>query len=86
MQLNNKLLKVTMADPNRKKTEQPAALAEKRSRTIRLHNLPEGTQEGLLQQALGKIVPVKRVELFARSHEAIAELENPSVSATRGES
>lgn len=48
---------------------------------MRLHNLPEGTQEGLLQQALEKIVPVKRLEVFARSNEANAELNNQAVSS-----
>ena len=57
--------------------------AEKRARTVRLHNLPEDTQEGLLQQALEKLVPVRRLELFASSHEAIAELESQAVSLTR---
>ena len=55
------------------------AASDKRERTIRLHNLPEGTQEGLLQQALEKIVPVTRIEVFARTNEAIAELHNQSV-------
>jgi hypothetical protein len=45
-----------------------------------LHGLPENTQEGLLQQALEKIVPVKRLEIFAASHEAVAELESQAVS------
>ena len=59
-----------------------SAPAARRARTIRLHNLPEGTQEGLLQQALEKIVPVRRLEMFARSQEAIAELESEAVSST----
>ena len=53
--------------------------AERRIRTVRLFNLPEATQEGLLQQALEKIVPVVRLELFAKSHEAIAELSSQAV-------
>lgn len=58
------------------------AAADKRERTIRLHGLPEGTQEGLLQQALEKIAPVQRVEVFAKSHEAIAELASQAVRET----
>ena len=54
--------------------------ADRRNRSIRLHNLPEGTQEGLLQQALEKIVPLKRLEIFASANEAVAELQDPSVS------
>jgi len=58
------------------------AASDKRERTIRLHNLPEGTQEGVLQQELEKIVPVTRLEVFAKSNEAIAELTNQSVRST----
>lgn len=47
-----------------------------------MHNLPEGTQEGLLQQALEKIVPVKRLEVFARANEANAELNSQAVSCS----
>ena len=54
--------------------------AERRARTVRLHGLPERTQEGLLQQALEHLVPVKRLEIFSKSHEAIAELTIASVS------
>lgn len=54
--------------------------ADKRARTVRLHNLPESTQEGLLQQALEKVIPVKRLEMFLSSREAIAELESQAVS------
>ncbi|WWD18688.1 hypothetical protein CI109_103142 [Kwoniella shandongensis] len=58
----------------------PDDAAEKRSRSVRLSNLPDNAQEGLLQQALEKFVPVKRLEMFARSHEAVAELESQAVS------
>ncbi|WRT68008.1 uncharacterized protein IL334_004983 [Kwoniella shivajii] len=60
-------LKVQISDPNHanKKTQ---------DRLVRLFNLPENCQEGLLQQELEKIVPVKRLEVFARVHEAVAEL------------
>ncbi|WVO20839.1 uncharacterized protein IAS62_002139 [Cryptococcus decagattii] len=65
-QYKGKYLKVEISDPNH---------ANKKSQE-QLSNLPEGTQEGLLQQALEKIVPVRRLEMFARSHEALAELES----------
>ncbi|WVN86727.1 uncharacterized protein L203_101899 [Cryptococcus depauperatus CBS 7841] len=52
----------------------PDKAAEKRLRSVRLSNLPENSQEGLLQQQLEKIVPVRRLELFAKTHEAVAEL------------
>ncbi|EAL22747.1 hypothetical protein CNBB1950 [Cryptococcus deneoformans B-3501A] len=79
-QYKGKYLKVEISDPNHanKKSQErkPDQAAEKRLRSVRLSNLPEGTQEGLLQQALEKIVPVRRLEMFVRSHEALAELES----------
>jgi len=48
------------------------------SRSVRIRNLPPGTQEGLLQQALEQRVNVKRVEIFEEIHEATVELENAS--------
>ncbi|WVQ78414.1 hypothetical protein IAT38_000500 [Cryptococcus sp. DSM 104549] len=76
----SKKLKVEISDPNHV-NKKPAnrnsdEAAEKRLRSVRLSNLPENTQEGLLQQALEKLVPVKRLEMFAKSHEAVAELES----------
>ncbi|KAJ9113953.1 hypothetical protein QFC19_000149 [Naganishia cerealis] len=45
-------------------------------RSIRLYGLPPKTQEGLLQQALEKIVPVKKVEVFQDVGQASVELAN----------
>jgi len=56
-------------------------VAEARNRSVRIKNLPPATQEGLLQQVLEKIAPVKRVEVFLDKQEAVVELENPAVSA-----
>jgi hypothetical protein len=55
-------------------------VAEARTRSIRITNLPPATQEGLLQQMLEKIVPVSRVEVFIDKQEAIVELKTPAVS------
>ena len=55
-------------------------MAEARTRSIRITNLPPATQEGLLQQMLAKIVPVSRVEVFIDKQEAIVELKTPAVS------
>lgn len=49
---------------------------------MRIRNLPAGTQEGLLQQAMEKIANVKRVEVFVDLKEAVMELENAAVSQT----
>lgn len=57
-------------------------IAEARSRSVRVRNLPPGTQEGLLQQALEKIAQVKRVEVFVEQREAVVELENAAVCFT----
>ena len=54
-------------------------MAEARSRSIRITNLPPATQEGLLQQILEKIVPVSRVEVFIDKQEAVVELKTPVV-------
>jgi squamous cell carcinoma antigen recognized by T-cells 3 len=54
--------------------------ADVRSRSVRVRNLPPGSQEGLLQQVLEKYAVVKRVEIFTEKNEAVVELENPAVS------
>lgn len=53
------------------------------SRSVRIKNLPPGTQEGLLQQALEQHAKVKRVEIFQELNQATVELENTSVRATQ---
>lgn len=63
------------ANMNRKITDGSAA-ADRRSRTVYLFDIPSGSQEGLLQQELEKLFPVKRVELFASKGEARVELES----------
>lgn len=54
-------------------------MADMRSRSVRIRNLPAATQEGLLQQTLEKIIAVKRVEVFVEICEAVVELENAAV-------
>lgn len=49
------------------------------SRSVRIRNLPPGTQEGLLQQVLEQHANVKRVEVFEEINQATVELENVSV-------
>lgn len=49
------------------------------SRSVRIRNLPPGTQEGLLQQTLEQHAIVKRVEVFEEINQATVELENTSV-------
>ena len=57
----------------------PGYRAEVRNRSVRVRNLPPGTQEGLLQQVLEKHAQVKRVEVFQDIGEAEVELENAAV-------
>jgi hypothetical protein len=54
-------------------------MADVRSRSVRIRNLPAVTQEGLLQQTLEKVTPLKRVEVFVEICEAVVELENAAV-------
>jgi hypothetical protein len=79
------MLKVEIADRNHgnKKstgTDAAAIAMERRARSVRLSGLPDGTSEGLLQQALEKLVPVERLEIFEATHEAVARLDSPAVS------
>ena len=60
-----------------------ALKSETKSRSVRIKGLPEGTQEGLLQQILEKTVPVKRLEVFESKREAVAELSSVAVSVSR---
>lgn len=54
--------------------------ADTLSRSLRVRGLPPTTQEGLLQQTLEKLAPVKRVEFFEDKHEAVVEFQNVAVS------
>ncbi|TFK73607.1 hypothetical protein BDN72DRAFT_761449 [Pluteus cervinus] len=81
-ELKNRRIAVTLSDSRVKAKNRNAApetglgrQAEIRSRSIRIRNVPSGTQEGLLQQFFEKITRVKRLELFADLGEAVVELE-----------
>ncbi|KAJ7067860.1 hypothetical protein C8F01DRAFT_1078564 [Mycena amicta] len=82
LELKSRRIAVTLADSrvrSKNRTEPDNGLGKKadtRSRSIRLRNLPAGTQEGLLQQVLEKIAKVKRVEVFTDTNEAVVELES----------
>ncbi|KAI9057468.1 RNA-binding protein Prp24 [Trametes sanguinea] len=76
-ELKKRRMAVTLADSRvRPKNKAPGYREEVRNRSVRVKNLPAGTQEGLLQQALEKHAKVKRVEVFADLAEAEVELEN----------
>jgi len=57
----------------------PGSHQDAAARSLRVKNLPEDTQEPLLQQVFEKLVPVKRVEIFVDSGEAVVELVNSAV-------
>lgn len=83
--LKNRRIAVTLANVNVRARPKPdqsglGRRAELLSRSVRLKGLPPGTQDGLLQQALEKIIPVKRVEVFQDIGEATVELQNVAVS------
>ncbi|KAH9925562.1 RNA-binding protein Prp24 [Fomitopsis serialis] len=76
-ELKNRRMAVTLADTRvRARAKDPNVRAEIRNRTVRVRNLPANTQEGLLQQALEKLAPVKRVEVFADKAEAEVQFES----------
>ncbi|KAI0081583.1 hypothetical protein K474DRAFT_1703756 [Panus rudis PR-1116 ss-1] len=77
-ELKRRRIAVTLADTRRSKKPATGRKPEIKNRSVRIKNLPPGTQEGLLQQALEKRGAVKRVEVFADKNEAVAELENPA--------
>jgi len=54
-------------------------VAEARTRSVIISNLPSNTQEGLLQQVLEKIMPINRIEVFLDKKLAILELQNQAV-------
>jgi hypothetical protein len=54
--------------------------ADARNRSVRVRNIPSGTQEGLLHQLLVKHSLVKRTEIFSALNEAVVEPENPAVN------
>jgi len=81
-ELKKRRIAVTLSDPRVRARHRSeiglSRVAEARSRSIRITNLPPVTQEGLLQQMLEKIVPVSRVEVFIDRQEAIVELKTPA--------
>ncbi|KAG8854312.1 Splicing factor [Tulasnella sp. 330] len=80
-ELKKRRIAITMADPRAPgRKDQPSTglgkKADLASRSVRITNLPFGTEEGLLQQAIEKIASgVKRVEIFQDVWEATVEFE-----------
>ncbi|KAG2362701.1 hypothetical protein BDR07DRAFT_1609331 [Suillus spraguei] len=81
-ELKNRRIAVTFTDSRslfREGTETGLGRrADARNRSVRVRNIPSGTQEGLLHQLLEKHSLVKRTEIFAALNEAVVELENPA--------
>ncbi|KAG6878496.1 hypothetical protein C0993_005425 [Termitomyces sp. T159_Od127] len=82
-ELKKRRIAVTLADSRvRSRTRNPVTdsglgrVADARNRSVRIRNLPENTQDGLLQQIFEKIAAVKRMEVFIDKNEAVVELEN----------
>lgn len=89
-ELKRRRIAVTLADTRVKGKIQEVQtetglgrLEDTLSRSVRIKNLPPGTQEGLLQQVLEQYAKVKRVEVFEEVNEATVELENVSVSPSQ---
>ncbi|KAH9851597.1 RNA-binding protein Prp24 [Lenzites betulinus] len=78
-ELKKRRMAVTLSDSRVKpKNKAPGYREEVRNRSVRVRNLPPGTHDGLLQQALEKHAKIKRVEVFANIAEAEVELETPA--------
>lgn len=84
--MKNRRIAVTLSDARvriRHKNEQAASGLGRRgdilARSVRVKGLPPDTQEGLLQQEIEKIVPVRRLEVFQNRREATVELGSPAV-------
>ncbi|KAF8895465.1 hypothetical protein BD779DRAFT_1619135 [Infundibulicybe gibba] len=81
-ELKKRRIAVTLADSRARARNRNIAdssniqKAEVKGRSIRIRGLPVAAQEGLLQQVLEKIAPIKRVEVFVDKQEALVELEN----------
>lgn len=73
--LKSRRIAVTLSD-SRFRSKQKEKKFDVKNKSVRIKKLPAGTQEGLLQQTLEKIVPVKRVEFFTELNEAVVELQN----------
>ncbi|KAG1792920.1 uncharacterized protein HD556DRAFT_1238518 [Suillus plorans] len=84
-ELKNRRIAVTFTDSrvrakNKERTAETGLgrRADARNRSVRIRNIPSGTQEGLLHQLLEKHFLVKRTEVFTALNEAVVELENPA--------
>jgi squamous cell carcinoma antigen recognized by T-cells 3 len=55
--------------------------ADARNRSLRIPDLPDNTEEGLLQQAVEKLAPVNRLEVFSVRHEAVVEFQSAADAA-----
>jgi hypothetical protein len=73
----------TFVDPSTRSDMGLSRVAEVRTRSVIVSNLPANTQEGLLQQMLQKIMPIKRIEVFLDKKLAVVELENQAVGFAR---
>ncbi|KAF5389233.1 hypothetical protein D9757_003432 [Collybiopsis confluens] len=87
-ELRGRRMAVTIADSRAKLRLRPfnadrgfGRTAELANRSIRVKNLPSGTQEGVLHQIFEKLVPVRRVEIFENANEAVVEVHNPADAA-----
>ncbi|KAI0257869.1 hypothetical protein BC834DRAFT_926935 [Gloeopeniophorella convolvens] len=85
-ELKKRRIAVTLSDTRvrSRKREPDSGLGKKadaRSRTLRIRDLPPGTQEGLLQQAVERLAPVRRVEVRGATNEARVEFANAADAA-----
>ncbi|KAH9985865.1 hypothetical protein BJV77DRAFT_1031067 [Russula vinacea] len=85
-ELKKRRIAVTLSDTRvRSRRREPETglgrKADARNRSLRIRDLPDGTAEGLLQQAVEKLAPVNRVEVFLDKHEAVVEFQSAAEAA-----
>ncbi|KAF8272792.1 RNA-binding protein Prp24 [Lactarius quietus] len=85
-ELKKRRIAVTQSDPRvrsqKRETETGfGKKADARSRSLRIRDLPDGTQVGLLQQAVEKLAPVNSVDVLIDKHEAVVEFQSQADAA-----
>ncbi|KAF8463228.1 hypothetical protein DFH94DRAFT_786990 [Russula ochroleuca] len=85
-ELKKRRIAVTLSDTRvRSRRREPETglgrKADARNRSLRIRDLPDDTAEGLLQQAVEKLAPVNRLEVFLDKREAVVEFQSAAEAA-----
>ncbi|KAH9999668.1 hypothetical protein BJV74DRAFT_823117 [Russula compacta] len=85
-ELKKRRIAVTISDSRvRSRRHEPESglgrKADARNRSLRIRDLPDGAEEGLLQQAVEKLAPVNRLEVISDKDEAVVEFQSAADAA-----